>query len=58
MDARREVMTLTRQPTAQPPRRKLQYRVRVKDDQLGAQIEWAGQILSRIRVLVLSRATD
>jgi hypothetical protein len=57
MDARREVMTLTRQPTAEPPRRKLQYRDRAKDDQLGAQIEWAGQSLSRIRVLVLSHAT-
>jgi hypothetical protein len=41
-------VTLTRQPTAEPPRRKLQYRVRAKDDQLGAQIEWAGQSLSRI----------
>jgi hypothetical protein len=57
MDARREVMTLTRQPTAEPPRRKLQYRGRVKGYQLGAQIEWAGQSLSRIRVLVLRRAT-
>jgi hypothetical protein len=34
MNAHREVMTLTRRPTAERPRPKLQYRVRAEEDRL------------------------
>jgi len=34
MNAHREVMTLTRRPTAERPRPKLQYRLRGEDDHL------------------------